>query len=123
MTSLIIPRRVFDPKGNYKITDVRPSVRPSVRLSVRPESDLRDGWVDSNETLESDRIICLLDARLFGILKFSFLTPGGWVFCQILPILTCITILLGWILMKLWNLTVLYVFLMHVFSKFRNFHF
>ena len=50
IVSVIIPRRVLTHGGNHKTATVRPCVRPSVHT----ESDLRDGWMESNDILDSN---------------------------------------------------------------------
>ena len=52
----------------------------SVRPSVRPESDLRDGWMESNDILDFDGESPDAGARLSKISKFSFLRKLGHFF-------------------------------------------
>ena len=48
---MIIPRKVFDPWGEYNSYHV---VCPCMSASGRPESDLRDGSMEFNDLLDSD---------------------------------------------------------------------
>ena len=76
--SLIIPRKSFG--GNHKTA----TVRLSVSVCVCPESDLRDGWMELDDILDSDAESQGAGARLSKIQKFSFLAKLGQIFFKIL---------------------------------------
>ena len=58
--------------GNYKIADVCGFVCGFVGLFVRPESNLRDGWIDVSEIIICYSLVPQDDARLCGISQFDF---------------------------------------------------
>ena len=60
------------------------SVCLSVCLSVCTESDLRDGWMEFDDILDSDAESPAAGARLSKIEKFSFLAKLGQIFFKIL---------------------------------------
>ena len=60
---------IFINAGNNKTA----TVRASVRACVRTESDLRDGWTESDDLLESDGESPDTGARLLKFRKISIL--------------------------------------------------
>ena len=67
---------------------VRACVRPCVRLCVRTESDLRDGWTESDDLLDSDEELPDTGARLLKFSKISILAELRHFFVKIMPFFT-----------------------------------
>ena len=80
----IIPRRVLTHGGNHKTA--------TFRACVRTESDLGDGWMESNDILDSDGESPDTSAHLLKVSNFSFLRKLGHFFINFQHFLgTCVS--------------------------------